>query len=188
VKVEAMPADVVLAEIASLTGIRISAPPAVLEMLVTADLSEVEIETALARLLAGWDHVLVFGPASDAGLLTRPVLKEVRRFPAPTRTAAVPTGAKRTDAISIAALIDKLHDPDPTVRAATIEALGRSGPEVPVDRVLAAGLGDDDPPGPAGGPDLRLDRSARGALRCRPARCFSGGESRGPDPAAAQRP
>ena len=61
-----------LAEIGRLRGIRISASSAVLETLVTANLADVEIETALARLPAGYDHVLVFEPATDAGLRAAP--------------------------------------------------------------------------------------------------------------------
>jgi hypothetical protein len=147
VKVEAMRADRVLGEIARLTGIRISASPAVLETLVTADIADVEIEAALPRLLPGCDHVLVFGPAADGGLRARPVLQEVQLFPAPARITGPPAGSPRTAATNVAVLLEGLHDADPAVRVASIEALGRSGPEVPVDRVLAAGLGDFDPRG-----------------------------------------
>ena len=144
VKVEAMRADRVLPEIARLTGIRISASPAVLKTLITADVADVETEAALARVLAGYDRVLVFAPAAEVGL--RPALKEVRLFPAATaRSAAEPAG--RTGDNAVAGLLAGLHDPDPAVRAASIEALGQSGHEVPVDRVLAAGLGDHDPRG-----------------------------------------
>jgi hypothetical protein len=145
VKVEAMRADRVLAEIARLTGTRISAPPAVLATLVTADLADVDLEAALPRLLPGCGHVLVFGPAADGDLRARPVLQEVRLFPAPARIVVPPASSARPGATSITVLLEKLRDPDPAVRAASIEALGRSGPGVPVDRVLAAGLGDHDP-------------------------------------------
>jgi len=145
VKVEAMRADRVLVEIARLTGVRVSAPPAVLETLVTADFADVDLEAALPRLLPGCDHVLVFGSAADDGVRARPVLQEVRLFPAPARIVAPLASSARTGATKVTVLLEKLHDPDPAVRAASIEALGRSGPEVPVDRVLAAGLGDHDP-------------------------------------------
>ena len=145
VQVEAVRADRVLAEITRLTGTRISASPAVLETLVTADLANVDLEAALPRLLPGCDHVLVFGPAAEGGVQARPVLQEVRLFPAPVRIVAPPASSGRTGAAKVTVLLEKLHDPDPAVRAASIEALGRSGPEVPVDRVLAAGLGDHDP-------------------------------------------
>lgn len=146
VKVEAMRADRVLSEIARLTGIRISASPAVLNTLITADVADVETEAALARVVAGYDRVLVFALAAEAGL--RPALKEVRLFAAATtRSAAAPVSGIRTGDNDVAALLASLHDPDPAVRAASIEALGRSGDEVPVDRVLAAGLADHDPRG-----------------------------------------
>jgi hypothetical protein len=145
VKVEAMRADRVLVEIARLTGVRVSAPPAMLETLVTADLVDVDLEAALPRLLPGCDHVLVFGRAAGGGDRARPVLQEIRLFPAPARIAAPPAGSPRTVNTNVAVLLEGLHDPDPAVRAASIEALGRSGPEVPVDRVLAAGLSDHDP-------------------------------------------
>ena len=145
VKVEAMRADRVLAEIAHLTGVRLSASPAVQRILLTADLADMDIETALARLLAGCDHALVFGPAPDAGLGARPALKEVRLFATAPRGAEAQAGAPRTGATNVAVLLERLHDSDPAVRADSIEALGRSGAEVPVDRVLAAGLVDHDP-------------------------------------------
>jgi hypothetical protein len=107
----------------------------------------VETEAAPARLLADYDRVLVFGPAADAGLRARPVLKEVRLFRAIARSAAALARGTRTDETNGGVLLAGLHDPDPAVRAASIEELGRSGHEVPVDRVLAAGLGDHDPRG-----------------------------------------
>jgi hypothetical protein len=142
VKVEAMRADRVLAEIAGLTGIRISGSPGQMETLVTASFADVEIEAALARLLARFDHVLVFGPAPDAGLRGRQVLKEVRLFAAATRSATVPADAQPT--AEVAVLLARMNDPDPAVRVASMEALGQSGADVPVDRVLAAGLADND--------------------------------------------
>ena len=109
VKVEAMRADRVLAEIARQTDIRITPSPAALEHLVTVSFVDVEIEKALARLLTDCDYVLVFRPAVDAERRAGPVLSEVRLF-----------------------------------RAASIDPPGRSGHEVRIDRVLAAGLADED--------------------------------------------
>jgi hypothetical protein len=107
----------------------------------------VEIETALARLLAGYDHVLEFEPATDAGLRARPALKEVRLFKTSSRAVAPVVQAPRTPTANVAVLLEGLNDPDPTVHAASIEAPGGLGSEVPIDRVLAAGLGDHDPRG-----------------------------------------
>lgn len=116
-KVEAMRTDQVLAEIARLTGIRITPSPATLERLVTASFVDVEIEKALARLLTDCDYVLVFAPAAATEHRAGPALSEVRLFPA-TVGAAVAPGASEP-------------------------ARGRSG-DVPVDRMLAAGLADED--------------------------------------------
>ena len=118
VQVEATRADRVLAEIARQTDIRITPSPAALEHLVTVSFVDVEIEKALARLLTDCDYVLVFRPAVGAERRAGPVLSEVRLFPASVRTAAA--------------------------RAASIDAPGRSGHEVRIDRVLAAGLADED--------------------------------------------
>ena len=145
VKVESMPSGRVLAEIARLTGIRASASPATQATLLTADLEDMDIETALGRLLAGHDHVLVFGPAPTAGPGARPALREVRLFAVAATSAAAPAGAARAVAPDVAVLLEKLRDSDPAVRADSIEALGRSSAEIPVDRVLAAGLADHDP-------------------------------------------
>jgi HEAT repeat protein len=73
----------------------------------------------------------------------------VRLFPGTTARNAVaaPGGGTRIHHDDVTILLQGLHDPDPAVRAASIEALGRSGHEVPVDHVLAVGLGDHDPRG-----------------------------------------
>jgi hypothetical protein len=115
VKIEAMPADQLLAEIARQTGIQITPTPAGPERLVTASFEDLEIETALARVLTNCDYVLVFRPAADAEGRAALALSEVRLFPTDARTAA-PT---------------RTAEPGP------------SG-EGSADRTLAAGLADED--------------------------------------------
>ena len=145
VKVEAARADRVLAEIARVTDLRISAPPEMLEaMLVTADFADVEIDTALARLMGNCDRVLVFEEASGAGRQANPVLREVRLFPAPA-ARALPLRTTTHPSTDAMLLLERLGDPDAAVRAAVLESLGRPGQEALVERMLATGLGHHDP-------------------------------------------